>query len=719
LKSYTAYTKIHRPYFNLSEFIGFPILPIAAIAFISFGILFFFGLKAMLMANVGIAVVLTFIYTGLKNASPNGSQISTSIGISSVITLLPSFLVILGVILLTNVGVYIVATFLKTGVFHAIYFYVWLFVLCGLPAIYIAAKELKYQFYLYYQAYYFTPLPLRVVHDYELLSCKIKIAFLNTKGKFISEISVGSHEKVELVGKLSNIPVSERNDCLYDPVFNDTVYIPKQTDRIRISWYSVIEDTQYDGEIDFPFDKLNYVPNKYPLDVPEFLRGKKTDPVMLALMQDGKIQLYNKHQDLTERVSVKSIEVSEEQKQKQFRTLASIYTVKSIPTLINTIKESKAIQRRAGMADYLCSWQITGSGLEGHNIEIKDVRHNYRTSAPLELNSFESRRLPIFFEIDYHKISWLYIHIDAEKLYRLLQENLDGVSQLTFDFTIDLETGKAELLIKNNEKVLPFTAWEKKLDAYRWEEAKGLVLENKDFTIKNNFLKEIYELIVAQKYVEAEALCETALEQYPYFPMIYFYKARLLWYKQGFDASYEKQSYFLERTKTDPYALAQIYNHYGCLYDEQDRHIESLECFEKAYAIYPTMVLYLSNIAEVHYKLKNANKAVHYAEECLAKGFTSDMVVEIINNKGVIMDKAVDNSIAGLQMELSNLASQYRSAQENSELHHKVLKEYYSTFEKIVELNGEILALDPDAELPDSFMPKAYVDYWLNSGDAK
>lgn len=674
----------------------------------------------MLIANAGVSVVLTFIYLGLKNASPNGSNNSGTTSVSDFMSsILPSFLLILGVILLTNVGVYIVTTFLQTGIFYSTCFYIWLFILFGLPALYFAVKELKYQFLLYYQAYYFTPLPLRVVHDYEFLTNKIKIAFLNTKNTFISEISVGSDEKVEFVGKLNNIPVSERNDYLYDPVFNDTVYIPKQTDRIRISWYSLIEDRQYDGEIDFSFDKLNYVPNKYPLDVPEFLRGKKTDPVMLALLQDGKVQLYNKHQDLTERVSVKSIEVSEDQKQQQFRLSTSLYGVKNIAALISTIKESKAIQRRAALADYLCSWQITGSGLEGHAIEIKDVRDNYRTSAPLALNTFERRRLPIFFEIDYHKISWLYIYIDAEKLYRLLQENLDVVPQLTFDFTIDLESGKAELLIKNNEKVLPFTAWEKKLDTYRWEEAKGLVLENKDFTIKNNFLKEIYELIVAQNYVETEDLCESALQQYPYFPMIYFYKARLLWYKQGFDASYEKQSYFLEKTKTDAYALAQIYNHYGCLYDEQNRHLESLDCFEKAYASYPKAVLYLSNIAEVYYKLNNAKKALHYAEECLAKGFTSDMVTEIIENKGLIHTMELDENLDGLQIKLSRLAAQYRSAEEHSELHHQVVQEYYSTFEKLVELNGGILALDPDAELPDAFMPKAYVDYWLNGGDAK
>jgi hypothetical protein len=82
--------------------------------------------------------------------------------------------------------------------------------------------------------------------------------------------------------------------------------------------------------------------------------------------------------------------------------------------------------------------------------------------------------------------------------------------------------------------------------------------------------------------------------------------------------------------------LAQIYNHYGCLYDEEKRYGEALERFKKAYASYPQQLFYLANIAEIHYKLKDAKQALHFAQECIAKEFTSDMVAEIIKNEGVI-----------------------------------------------------------------------------------
>lgn len=70
-----------------------------------------------------------------------------------------------------------------------------------------------------------------------------------------------------------------------------------------------------------------------------------------------------------------------------------------------------------------------------------------------------------------------------------------------------------------------------------------------------------------------------------------------------------------------------------------------------------------------------------------------------------------------LQIELANIAARYRSAAPDSVAHHQVLKSYYLTFEKLVKLNGGILALDPDAELPDRLMPKAYVDFWLKGND--
>lgn len=70
--------------------------------------------------------------------------------------------------------------------------------------------------------------------------------------------------------------------------------------------------------------------------------------------------------------------------------------------------------------------------------------------------------------------------------------------------------------------------------------------------------------------------------------------------------------------------------------------------------------------------------------------------------------------IEKLQIKLSHLAAQYRASEENSEQEQQILNEYYKTFEQLVTLNGGIIGLDPDAELPDSLMPKNYVDFWPN-----
>lgn len=66
-----------------------------------------------------------------------------------------------------------------------------------------------------------------------------------------------------------------------------------------------------------------------------------------------------------------------------------------------------------------------------------------------------------------------------------------------------------------------------------------------------------------------------------------------------------------------------------------------------------------------------------------------------------------------LQIKLGKLAVQYRSSLEESPEHYHALNEYYAVFQELVQLCGEIVALDPDAELPDNLMPKEYVEYWL------
>lgn len=69
--------------------------------------------------------------------------------------------------------------------------------------------------------------------------------------------------------------------------------------------------------------------------------------------------------------------------------------------------------------------------------------------------------------------------------------------------------------------------------------------------------------------------------------------------------------------------------------------------------------------------------------------------------------------IDNLHIKLANLATQYRSSLEESPEHHNTLNEYYAVFQELVQFCGEIVALDPDAELPDRLMPKEYIEFWL------
>lgn len=67
-----------------------------------------------------------------------------------------------------------------------------------------------------------------------------------------------------------------------------------------------------------------------------------------------------------------------------------------------------------------------------------------------------------------------------------------------------------------------------------------------------------------------------------------------------------------------------------------------------------------------------------------------------------------------LQSDLGRLAERYRSLPENSILNDKVIEDYQDLYRELVRVNGKIIALDPDSELPDRLMPKEYVDYWLS-----
>jgi len=642
LKAYTSYTKAEPPFFNLSEFLTLPVLPLTAVAVVSYPILYFLGLVPMLVVNVLIAFVATGIYHGFKNATPNGAHSRSRAvpGYIVMLSLLPTFLVILGAELTVNAGMYILVTYQKTGVFYGWYFCAWMFVVFGIPGLYFFAQHLSYRRLLYFQARHFRPLSLSIIWDAELQIYMEEIVFLNTERKLLGNAFVNDRPAMRRAATRI-MSLKERNAYLYNTVFATTVHIPKDADRLRISWYSVTEDCWYQEEIGFPFQKLVYIENNYPLDQSKLLRGERTDPVTLSLGEGGRVHLYNREYAVIEPVYLKPVPADEAKK----KALLGFTMYEWLQDNTEKLEDSRVllerVRQRSLLSDFACRWQVTGSGLEEHVLTAYDVRGGTDNGREAGFHILEMRFLPLMLEFSYACYRWARLHIDAEKLCGLLQTTGCAGADISFEINLDVEKGDVSFSVKCSGVVLPFTAFEKEIVSDSLSVVKKKIRKAKEKNTKNELLKRVYELIQQKAFAEAQELCRTTLEQYPEFALMYFYEARLLWYTQGYDASYAREEFFVEKTKGDPYALARIYNHYGCLLDEEKRYQEALTCFEKASATYPDEIMYKANIAEIYYKLNDPGQALRYADECVSKGYASDMISEIMALRSKKNEKAV------------------------------------------------------------------------------
>lgn len=68
--------------------------------------------------------------------------------------------------------------------------------------------------------------------------------------------------------------------------------------------------------------------------------------------------------------------------------------------------------------------------------------------------------------------------------------------------------------------------------------------------------------------------------------------------------------------------------------------------------------------------------------------------------------------IEDLEIQLGNWATKYRMAPKGSEADAEAIQGYHRVFAELLRVTGRPIGLDPDSELPDEDMPRAYVDYW-------
>lgn len=610
MKNYSFYKKTEEVYFSTE--LAFLIVPVIAASIITYGLLYFFNSTVAILFNLIIAFCANlYIYALGSSYSKSPFNLLISTALTS------------GLLLFVDYGFYALFIYQKTGEFNELYFQIWLAILFGVPILYYVFQYRRYYFRERSMATTYLKVHLNVHYDKELLTVIDHVQFVNTSNRTMSDIKL------------------EKN------VFSGRVQMPFGTDVLFMSWYSIIEDKCFDIEVPFPFEKLVIEQEKYPTNVSAVLRGKKTKPLKLHIHANGGIRLFNEDTILIDLPQSTPAAISDEERNKKiefYRDLNENYykNPEAFSNLIQNIRSCNGIEQRFFIKNKLIPWSINVSGLKGKNyLEIYDVSYkDYKieiSEAKTEMLRFLPRKIEIVYR-GYHLCNWLMLDIDYQKLYKSIIELTQGNEEfpVVFDLAFeDLPETNLEFSISFNNKTILFSDWKIQIKKDRKQDREDHLLDTYEDEQKRTLYKEAWDLVASKQYDLAQEKCDKIKAIDPRFGFAYFLEVRLLWYKEGYNACYDKKDYFIAKTQHEPAALSHIYNNYGCLYDLQSRYDESLSYFEKAILSNPKDGMYVCNLAEIYCKLKNPKKAFEAAEKSKKLGHESSTVNAILESKGL------------------------------------------------------------------------------------
>ncbi|WP_343697813.1 tetratricopeptide repeat protein [Flavobacterium sp.] len=634
MKSYSSYKRVDPVYFSGEIF--FPVGLLFAAEFISYFLLYFLGLGFAVFFNAAIAWCGYFFYF-YYGKSHGGISLEFLFG----------FVLVTAFLLFVDYGVYALVNYQKTGEFNGLHFLIWLTIVLGSPTVYYI-----HYFGSHYRARvrlanrYFKS-TFSVYHDRELLMHIDSISFVNSSKYLISDIKLENNVCFYSEDELAEMDIQSKYYHLNQSAFSGLIHIPFNADKFEISWFSIVEDKYYKVSVPFPIQKLELEEEKYPLDEPKSIRGKKSKRIYLHIYQNGGLKLYSDDLVFIDFTSNDSVEISQEEKEEKLivnRSCHNFYNnEKRFSQLIEKIKKSNHIQERFEMKDKLVVWGLEFSGLDKRNyLEINDNYFKYYKIEKEVIAEPALRHLPkkiIFVHRGSYLRTWMRIHVNIQKLNQKIEEVLDSGSEKQILFSLDFKDADANDLVftvTGNTKKVIFSDWEIEIDEYRKKEINEEDLEKKEDETKRALLKEGWDFMFAKNYEAAQKNCDAILAIDSQYASAYFLESRILWYTKGYEASFSKRHYYFTKTEHEPPVNALIYNNYGCILDIELRYEESLSYFEKAIEINPKEPIFVCNLGEMYYKLKQPEKALKEARRAKMMGYESAMLNEILANKGKI-----------------------------------------------------------------------------------
>ena len=354
---------------------------------------------------------------------------------------------IFGLLLFIDYGVYTLVVYQKTGIFNRHYFQLWLLVLLSTPTMYYVFQYGRFYFHERKMVVNYLKVSLDIDYDKELLMYIDAIQFVNTSKRTMSDIKLEKAPCFYSEAELKKMEDSRRNYYLEKSAFSDTIHLPFDTNKLFMSWYSIVEDTYYDIELSFPFEKMILERDKYPTNVLGILRRKKTKHLNLHIHANGGIKLFNSDTVLINHFNSIPTSITEEVRNEKIKKHCYSHEYysdsKKFSGLIEKIKASGGIKERFQIQNKLVPWSMTISGLEGDSyFEVFDVSFQEYRSKKEALELSELRFLPKKLEIVYrgdYLYRWLTLRINYQKLYHCIQKLTTGNEEIPVLFDLAFE----------------------------------------------------------------------------------------------------------------------------------------------------------------------------------------------------------------------------------------------------------------------------------------
>ncbi|GAL87374.1 hypothetical protein MYP_4604 [Sporocytophaga myxococcoides] len=441
----------------------FAVIIISIIAAIQFAILYKFGLKGGVIFAVAFSIIFSF-GSQLFLSYARGMGDSKGTGPSREFEIISSQLLIcIGLFAVYSFGMYFYITYLKTGILNKPAFFSWLILFVGGPVLYYGIAAIRIYINESDHKNNYVKARIEISHYNELPLFIEPLKIINTTNGKTSSIFISNQSLYHSESLLKQVNIRDKirmGNPVEEP---ENSFIPINSDKLMISWYSPVEETYYTDTIDFPYNEFKI--HKYSDDIARL-------NLKVEILPRGELNIYTTKDRNRYTFQINSKEISEKEKIKfiEFFHQYNSNIKQNIFTDHLSIEEnSRRLKTRIELEEsvFPLVYNIKGPG-ELNSIYFDDRQYWGYDCTYSKLNTLNLKPLPqniTLYFINTGKESYIriYLFFDKEKLFNTIQTLTEGKKDIPVEIFISIKGSKKENIevsVQVNNKAVVFSDWE-------------------------------------------------------------------------------------------------------------------------------------------------------------------------------------------------------------------------------------------------------------------